>query len=80
MIVDQGLSVSKIARILDVGVNLLREWKQPLEKKGDQAFPRNGKLSSEQDELRRLHEENRHLKMERDILKKATAFLARESR
>jgi transposase len=44
-----------------------------------EAFRGNGKLTSEGEELRRLREENRRLKMERDILKKATAFFARES-
>ena len=80
MIVDQGLSVSEVARDLDVGVNLLRKWKHQLESEGDQAFPGNGQLSPEQEELRRLREEVRQLKMERDILKKATAFFAKESR
>ena len=44
-----------------------------------EAFRGNGKRSSEQEELRRLREENRRLKMERDILRKATAFFAKES-
>jgi transposase len=44
-----------------------------------EAFRGNGKLTSEGEELRRLREENRRLKMERDILKKATAFFAKES-
>ena len=70
MIVDQGLSVSEVARDLDLGVNLLRKWKQPLEAEGDQAFLGNGKLGPEQEELRRLREEVRQLKRERDILKK----------
>lgn len=80
MIVDQGLSVSEVARDLDVGVNLLRKWKHQLEAEGDRAFPGNGQLSPEQEELRQLREEVRQLKMERDILKKATAFFAKESR
>lgn len=80
MIVDQGLSVTEVSRDLDVGVSLLRKWKQQVEAEGEQAFPGNGKLSPEQEELRRLREENRQLKMERDILKKATAFFAKESR
>lgn len=80
MIVDQGLSVTDVSRDLDVGVSLLRKWKQQVEAEGEQAFPGNGKLSPEQEELRRLREENRQLKMERDILKKATAFFAKESR
>lgn len=80
MIVEQGLSVAEVAADLEVNPNLLRKWKLQLETEGDAAIPGNGKLTPEQEELRRLREENRQLKMERDILKKATAFFAKESR
>jgi transposase len=43
-------------------------------------FPGNGKLTSQDEELRRLRHENAVLREERAILKKATAFFARESR
>lgn len=80
MIVEHGLSVSEVAKDLDVNPNLLRKWKAQLEEQGQDAFPGKGKLTPEQEELRRLREEIRQLKMERDILKKATAFFAKESR
>jgi transposase len=44
----------------------------------DAAFPGKGKVSSRDEQVRRLQEENRRLRMERDILKKATAFFASE--
>ena len=44
------------------------------------AFRGNGKLTPEQEELRRLREENKRLKMERDILKKAATFFAKEAK
>jgi transposase len=44
-----------------------------------EAFRGKGKLTSEGQELRRLREENRRLKMEREVLKKAAAFFAKES-
>jgi transposase len=44
-----------------------------------QAFRGNGKLTAEQLEIRQLREENRRLKMEKDILKKATVFFAKET-
>jgi len=50
------------------------------EAEGAEAFPGKGCLKPEDEELRRLREENRRLRMERDILKKATAFFAKESR
>ena len=80
MITEQGLSVSEVARELDVNPTVIRNWKNKLAGEGDQAFPGNGRLSPEQEELRQLREENRQLRMERDILKKATAFFANPSK
>ena len=79
MVTEQGLSVSEVARDLDVNPNLIRKWKQKLIDEGVEAFPGNGRLSAEQEEIRKLREENRQLRMERDILKKATAFFAKEN-
>jgi transposase len=50
-----------------------------LEKQPDQAFPGHGNLPAVEAELRHLRAENKRLQMERDILKKATAFFAREA-
>ena len=80
MVTEQGLSVSEVSRDLGVHANVLRKWKNQFAEEAEQAFPGNGRLSAEQEELRRLREENRQLRMERDILKKATAFFAKESR
>ena len=80
MITQQNLSVAEVARDLDVSGTVLRRWKKELASEGKQAFPGNGKLTDEQEELRKLREENRQLRMERDILKKATAFFAKESK
>ena len=80
MITEQQMSVAEVARDLEVGQNLLRKWKKQLASDAEQAFPGQGRLTAEQEELRKLREENRQLRMERDILKKATAFFAKESR
>ena len=73
LVTEQGLSVAQAARDLDVNENLLRTWKRRFADESE------GSLSeSEQMELARLREENRRLRMERDILKKATAFFANE--
>ena len=58
---------------------MLGRWVKELQEDESEAFRGNGKLTIEQEELRRLREENRRLKMEREILKKATAFFAKES-
>ena len=79
LVTEQGRSVAEVARDLDLSESLLRSWKQALAADGPRAFPGRGNLPALEDELRRLRAENRRLQMERDILKKATAFFARES-
>ncbi len=78
-IADQGKSLAEVARELDLSESLLRGWKQALAAEGPKAFPGKGNLPAVEEELRRLRAENQRLRMERDILKKATAFFARES-
>ena len=68
-----------MARRLDVSQSLLHLWKKAFLAQGPHAFPGSGHLTPQEDELRRLREENTRLKMERDILKKATAFFATQS-
>src|ERR1700724_3827197 len=79
LVTEKGYSVAEAARSLGIGDTLLRSWKQALEKGGDQAFPGHGNLPAIEEELRQLRAENKRLLMERDILKKATAFFAREA-
>ena len=80
MIHQQGLSVAETARRLDLHENVLRKWQRQLEDQGEQAFPGKRQQTAIEEENRRLREEVRRLTMERDILKKATAFFARESK
>src|SRR5947209_12621165 len=75
----QGYSVAEAARRLGLSENLLRLWKQKLAAEGEQAFPGHGTLPPLEEEVRRLRAENKRLQMERDILKKATAFFAAEA-
>ena len=80
LIAREGLSVAEVARRLGINQTLLRSWKLKFQEQGDQAFPGAGQRTAIEEEVRQLREENARLKMERDILKKATAFFARESR
>jgi transposase len=59
---------------------MLRRWKQEYTANVHTAFPGNGRLSSEQEELRQLRDEVTRLRMERDILKKAMRFFVNEPR
>ncbi len=79
LITEKGYSVAEAARSLDIGDTLLRSWKQALDKEGDQAFPGRGQLPPLEAEVRHLRAENKRLQAERDILKKATAFFAKEA-
>ena len=79
LVTEQGYSVAEAVRSLGLHETLLRSWKQAFEAEGDHAFPGKGNLSPFEEEIRRLRAENKRLLMERDILKKATAFFAREA-
>jgi transposase len=78
-ITAEGKSLAEVARELGLGESLLRSWKVALAAEGPQAFPGRGNTPAADEELRRLRAENQQLRMEREILKKATAFFARES-
>jgi transposase len=57
LLTDQGLSVAEVARRLGVGENCLRAWRKAARGQGDAAFPGQGRLSAEEEELRRLRAE-----------------------
>jgi len=80
LINEQGYTKAEAARNLEVSPGLLGKWIREAEKDDGLAFRGNGKLTPEQLEIRRLKEENRKLKMEREILKKATVFFAKETK
>ena len=77
---EQGYNNSEAARNLGISPSLLGKWIREAEKGDGLAFRGNGKLTPEQLEIRQLKEENRKLKMEREILKKATVFFAKEAK
>lgn len=76
LVLTQGVKVAQAARDLGIGQSTLQKWVSAY-KEREQS---NGQAVSEADmaELKRLRKENHRLRMERDILKKATAFFAKE--
>ena len=78
LVLDEGQSVAAAARDLDLTETALREWVNRA--RADRTQGRTGLTTSEREELTRLRKENRILQEEREILKKATAFFAKQSR
>ena len=79
LVKERGVSVAQASRDLDVHENVLRKWTREATAEPQQAFPSLGVMRPEQAELDRLRKENAKLKMERDLLKKAAAYFAKES-
>jgi transposase len=69
--------LSELARDLGVSIGTLRNW---LKQQHIDAGKRDGLTTDEREELRRLRKENKVLKEEREVLRKATAFFAREEK
>jgi len=78
LVLDEGKTVSAVARDLDLTETALREWVKRAN--ADRTRGRTGLTTSEREELVRLRKALRIAEEERDILKKATAFFAKQSR
>ena len=78
LIVEEGRPISEVARELGVAQSLLNRWQKKSEEGKIDPFPGKGRLSPEDEELRQLRRENKRLRMERDILKKAVAIFSEE--
>jgi transposase len=76
---ERGVSVPQAARDLGLHENVLRKWVRDLKADPQHAFPGQGQMKPEQAEIAALRKEVAKLKMERDILKKAAAWFAKES-
>lgn len=78
---DQGFTIAEAARSLGIRANMLGRWvRESQADNNGQAFRGNGKLTPEQEEIRRLKIENKQLKLERQILKGAAVFFAKETK
>ena len=78
LVLEEGKTVGAVARELDLTESALRQWVERA--RADRSGGRTGLTTAEREELARLRKENRILSEERDILKKATAFFAKQRR
>ncbi len=76
----EGRQLTQVGRELGVDPSVLRRWKEQVDLDPATAFPGNGQPRSEEAELTRLRKEVAQLRLERDFLRKAAAFFAKESR
>ena len=79
LVVEQGYSCAEAGRSLGVNGALIGRWKRQLEDGATEVFPGKGRRTAEQQRIHELETENRRLRMEKEILKKATAFFVKES-
>ena len=74
LVLEQGYSVPEAAKLLGIASNLLYRWKSKIESQ-----PEGKSLSvDEREELKRLRKEVKNLRLEKEILKKSSAFFAKE--
>ena len=79
LVTERGVSVAQACRDLDLAESVLRRWMRETEADPRHAFPGHGQVKPEQQEIDRLRREVAKLKAERDILKKAAAYFARDA-
>ena len=78
LVVDEGKTVGAVARDLDLTPSSLSKWVS--QARADRSQGKTGLTTAEREELARLRKELRIVQEEREILKKATAFFAKQSR
>ena len=76
---ESGKPAAAVARELGIRRNQLYKWQEKLSAHGEEAFPGHGRRPAKEDEVARLKRELARVKEERDILKKAAQYFARES-
>lgn len=78
LVLAQGYTQTEAAKNLGIDRKLLHVWIKAQKTESEECFRGQGKLNEDQLEIRRLREEVKRLTMEKEILKKATAFFAKE--
>jgi transposase len=75
---ERGMTATQAARDLGLHENVLRKWVKDAKAHGTQAFPGQGRMRPDDAEVARLKRELAKVRTERDILKKAIAYFAKE--
>jgi transposase len=78
LVLDEGKTVGAVARELDLTASALSLWVH--QARAERTKGKSGLMKEEREELTRLRRENRELRMEREVLKKAAAFFAKDHR
>lgn len=78
LVLDEGKTVGAVARELDLTASALSQWVQHA--RAERTKGKSGLMQEEREELLRLRREVRELRMEREVLKKAAAFFAKDHR
>ena len=80
LVTERGMAVRQAARDLGLHENVLRKWVKDAREHGAQAFPGQGRMRPDDAEVAQLRRELARTRAERDILKKAIAYFAKEPR
>ncbi len=78
LVIEQGYSSAEVGRRLGVNENNINRWVRQYREENESTSPDGLSRAQLETELKRLRKENKRLEMEREILKKATAFFANE--
>ena len=78
LVQERGVSIAQASRDLDLNDNVLRRWIREMSSDPSQAFPGRGQMKADELEVEKLRREVIRLRAERDILKKAAAYFAKE--
>lgn len=80
LVLEQGYTRVEAAKSLEINTQMLGRWIKESQQADGQAFRGNGKLTEEQAEIKKLKAQVKLLEMEKEILKKATVFFAKETK
>ena len=78
LVQERGVSIAQASRDLDLNDNVLRRWIREMSSDPSQAFPGRGQMKADELEVEKLRREVIRLRAEREILKKAAAYFAKE--